>query len=472
MCNRCLRFGPRQTLARREYRHGMSRLPPSAGRPAPLRPLRRWAFGRRAAGAAAWCLLAGVVGSGVAGAQASDLPAVREIARASPGPGAGSPPAPTLTASGLPLGSTGAATLPDAWLLGSGQPWHHRVPARPEAPPLPARAPTAQEAALIARLEALLPRVDGRVVVLVDDGRVVDAFGTGGISWDTRLLSASMAKTFAALATGQAVCAGKLALETRADALVPALSGTALGEATLRDLLRMASGTVDPPPGDVLGTTAAESRLHLEGAGSLERLVASPSQSAAQAGAAGPVRPGERFSYKARDPYTVALMLERAVGMPAVRWVDEQLLAALPNQHLAILGTDRAGHFAGANGSVRLSLADWVRLALHVQTRRGGDDCYGRFLRELSSTQIPAPLQPGVNGYFQGYGYFTWTDNRLAPGTFWAVGYGGQRIGWSTEATNRRIFLMFGNAADRHMQQVYPLARAWIGLGTKDRLIP
>jgi CubicO group peptidase (beta-lactamase class C family) len=420
------------------------------------------------AAAVAALLLAAGPGPGPAQAQAVEAPAVRTLPpRVTAGP-AGTETAPAATASGLPVSATGVATLPDAWLLGSGQPWHHQVPARPDAPALAARMPTAEEAALVSRLEALVPRIDARVVVLVDAGRVVDAFGTGGIGWDTRLLSASMAKTLTALAVGQAVCAGKLALDTRADALMPALAGKALGQATLRDLLRMASGTTDPPPGDVLGTTAAESRLHLEGAGNLELLVASPSQSGAQAGAQGPVRPGERFSYKARDPYTVALMLERAVGMPAVRWVDEQLLAALPNQHLAILGTDRAGHFAGANGSVRLSLADWVRLALHVQSRRGGEDCYGRYLRELSSMQIPAPLQPGVNGYFNGYGYFTWTDNRMAPGTFWAVGYGGQRIGWSTDPANRRIFLMFGNAADRHMQHVYPLAQAWIGMGAKD----
>jgi hypothetical protein len=32
--------------------------------------------------------------------------------------------------------------------------------------------------------------------------------------------------------------------------------------------------------------------------------------------------------------------------------------------------------------------------------------------------------------------------------------------------------MMFGNAADRHMQQVYPLAQAWIRLGTRDKLTP
>ncbi|MEN9417180.1 MAG: hypothetical protein RI988_800 [Pseudomonadota bacterium] len=400
--------------------------------------------------------------------RAAQAARVRDVAR--PATGAGTAPWAT-SPSGTPVSARGVATLPDAWLLGSGQPWHERVPARASAPALRSRAPTAAEAELIQRLEALLPRIDGRVMVLVAEGRIVDAIGTGGIDFSTRLLSASMAKTVTALAVGQALCAGKLTLETRADTLVPALAGTALGEATLRDLLRMASGTLEPPPGDVMGTTAQESRLHLEGAGNLEQLVASPSQSTAESMGGVRVRPGERFSYKARDPYTVALMLERATGMPATRWIDEQLLAALPNSQLAILGTDRTGRFAGANGSVRLALIDWVRLAQHVQARRGEDSCYGRYLRELSSTQIAAPMLPGVNGYFRGYGYFTWTENRLAPDTFWAVGYGGQRIGWSTDPANTRIFLMFGNAADRHMQEVYPLAREWISMGS-GRLTP
>lgn len=428
---------------------------------------RPWPFTRSlAARAASHGLLVAI--TALVPVHASDAPRVRDIAQ--PASSTASVTWAT-TPSGTPVSPAGVATLPDTWLLGSGQPWHLRVPARPGAPPVRSRAPVAAEAELIQRLETLLPRIDGRVIVLVADGQIVDAMGTGGIDFSTRLLSASMAKTVTAVALGHALCAGRLTLDTRADARVPALAGTALGEATLRDLLRMASGTLEPPPGDVMGTTAQESRLHLEGSGSLEQLVALPSQSSAQAAGGVRVRPGERFSYKARDPYTVALMLEGATGMPATSWVDEQLLAVLPNSQLAILGTDRGGRFAGANGSVRLALIDWVRLAVHVQARRGEDSCYGRYLRDLSSTQIAAPMQPGVNGYFRGYGYFTWTENRLAPDTFWAVGYGGQRIGWSTDPANTRIFMMFGNAADRHMHEVYPLAREWIGMGAR-RLTP
>ena len=56
-----------------------------------------------------------------------------------------------------------------------------------------------------------------------------------------------------------------------------------------------------------------------------------------------------------------------------------------------------------------------------------GASCFGNYVREVvSRTQIP-------NGYsradctseslFAGYGYLTWTDNEIAPKTFWASGY-------------------------------------------------
>jgi hypothetical protein len=57
----------------------------------------------------------------------------------------------------------------------------------------------------------------------------------------------------------------------------------------------------------------------------------------------------------------------------------------------------------------------------------------------------------------------------MTPQSFWAVGYGGQRIGWSTQPDNARIFMMFSNSADRHMDLVYPIARDWMRLGSKPR---
>ena len=253
-------------------------------------------------------------------------------------------------------------------------------------------------------------------------------------------------------------------MDKRADSVVTALAGTDLGAATLRDLLMMASGTSEPSARDYVGTTPEETRQYLEGSGNLEQLLATPRQSTAQKGVFSKLRPGERFSYKSRDPYTVAMMLERAVGMPATRWIDEQLLSEARTEYPAILATDRSGYFHGANGGVRLALIDWVRLAIYVDKQRRTETCFGRFIREMGKTQIRAS---GVTKGFDGYGYLTWTDNTYAPNSFWAVGYGGQRIGWSTDPNNRRIFLMFSNSADRDMDQVYPVAREWFALGQK-----
>jgi CubicO group peptidase (beta-lactamase class C family) len=365
---------------------------------------------------------------------------------------------------GAPLVEGGVLYMPEDWLLGSGQAWHYRTTARSQAQPVPTRQATPTEAPIIQRAETLMQQIESRVLVLLDQGEIVSITTTGGIRLDSRLMSASMAKTLTALAAGKAICAGRLSMGQRADSVIPALTGTDLGTATLRDLLMMASGTTEPSERDYLGTTAEETRFHLEGAGNLERLLATPGQSSAQRGLFSKIKPGERFSYKARDPYTVAMMLERTVGMPATRWMETQLLVPSDAEHSAVFATDRSGYFRGANESIRLALIDWIRMAIYIDKERKQDSCFGRFVRDMGSTQIRAP---GLVNHMSGYGYFTFTENALAPQSFWAVGYGGQRIGWSTETGNSRIFMLFSNSADRHMDLVYPIARDWMRLGSK-----
>ena len=311
-----------------------------------------------------------------------------------------------------------------------------------------------------------MSQIESRVVVLLDGGEIVDIVTTGGIRFDTLLMSASMAKTLTSLAAGKAVCAGHLSMDQRADSVITVLAGKDLGAATLRDLLMMASGTTEPGDRDYLGTTAEETRYHFEGAGNLEKLLALPSQSSAQRGIFSRIRPGERFSYKSRDPYTVAMMLERSVGMPATRWLKEQLLDPFEVEYPVVMQTDRSGYFTGANGSIRMALIDWIRLAIYVDKERKQDTCFGRYIQEAGKTQIKAP---GLVNQMSGYGYFAFTDNAQAPDTFWAVGYGGQRIGWSTQTGNSRVFMMFSNSADRHMELVYPIARDWMALGNPAR---
>jgi len=352
--------------------------------------------------------------------------------------------------------------LPDDWLLGSGQAWHYRVAPSGRGLPLREPAPASVKLPVVQEVRQLVQRYELKVAVLVDDDRVIDVAARPGIGPATLLMSASIGKTITAIAAGKAVCAGRLRLDTSAGRVVPGLQGTDLGKATLRDLLTMTSGAAEPPPRDATGLSRDETARYIQGDGSLEALLASPRHGVAQRDNGRAIGPGQRFSYKSSDPLAVAVMLQHATGMPAARWVDEQVLRMVPIGDGAVLGTNQRGEFAGAEGNVRLTLSDWIRFAIWVQASRGQPDCLGDFLRAMGSTQVRIPLIDGINGYFGGYGFFSWTDNRLAARTSWAVGYGGQRIGWSSDPSNRRIFLTFGNSADKDMNAIYPVADRWI----------
>ena len=352
--------------------------------------------------------------------------------------------------------------LPNEWLLGSGQPWHYRAAPAAKGAAIGEPSPTAPRPAVAQEARGLVERHELKLVALVDDSRIVEIAARPGIGPTTLLMSASIGKTVTAVAAGKAVCAGLLRLDTTAGSLVPLLRGTDLGRASLRDLLTMTSGAAEPPPRDATGVNRDETARYIQGDGSLEEMLAGPRHGFAHRENGRAVEPGRRFSYKSTDPLTVSAMLRHATGMPTARWIEESVLRDIPIGDGAVLATNRRGDFVGAEGNVRLTLLDWIRFAAWLQARRGEPGCFGDFVRAMGSTQVRVPLIDGINGYFGGYGYFTWTDNRLVPGTSWAVGYGGQRIGWSNDPANRRLFLTFGNSADKDMNAIYPVANRWL----------
>jgi CubicO group peptidase (beta-lactamase class C family) len=384
----------------------------------------------------------------------------------------GSPVAPAPVADPYPIEPAGdalpqsASTLPGGrgfaeWNKEAGQPWSYRRAPQGTGRVLRSRSASNVEQALVRESRTLVAQLKVKAIVLVDDGQVVSVVARPGIRASTLLPSASMSKTVTAVGVGRALCAGALDLNTRAESLLPALQGSTLGQASLRKLLLMSSGTAETETSHTHGITPEESSRYLVGAGTeaLPELLASPRISRARTPQ--PPLPGWPFDYKSTDPYAAALMVQQATGVPFTQWLDRQVFDAMGAGDLAVLDTDRRGNFL-ATGGVRLSLSDWIRFAVHVQEERGQPGCFGDFLRAMGSRQISIPRIDGVNGYFDGYGYFTWTHSPSAPNVFWAAGHFGQRIGWSTQPDNRRIFLTFGQGSDADMHRIYPLARRWI----------
>jgi hypothetical protein len=114
-----------------------------------------------------------------------------------------------------------------------------------------------------------------------------------------------------------------------------------------------------------------------------------------------------------------------------------------------------------ADGNVRMYLEDWIRFAVWVKAQEAGTGCFSAYVRQASTRQIPNTSKKS-GAAFDGYGYLTWTDNRQRRDSYWAVGHGGQRIGWNH--ANARMLVAFSNVED-YMMDLYGLYAEWAAIG-------
>ena len=98
--------------------------------------------------------------------------------------------------------------------------------------------------------------------------------------------------------------------------------------------------------------------------------------------------------------------------------------------------------------------------AVWVKESHTAPGCFGDYVRELSKVQVTDRAKTGRIG-FLGYGYLTWIGTLPTPNSFWAVGYGGQRIAWNP--SNGRILLVFSNV-ENYMDEVAKLYGEWAKL--------
>lgn len=227
----------------------------------------------------------------------------------------------------------GTSSVPDEWLLAKQGPrWWYPASASTKPTELGKRAPTADERAVVDRARSLLAGNPAKAVALVDNGKVVFIDYKAPANAESLFHGFSMGKTVTALSVGQAICEGKLKMGQRADELVPELVGKALGAATVRDLLRMASGANRP---DADGSMFTPEQLREWNAGRLALLpvIASERVSKAESGVFSSYTPGERFSYKNQDPNVLGLMIRQATGMTFAEWTQLHVFEPMGMAH-------------------------------------------------------------------------------------------------------------------------------------------
>lgn len=333
-------------------------------------------------------------------------------------------------------------SIPDDWLVGNGWPWFYKtkVAGSNSSPLVYKKLLSPEQLKIASKAESLFDRNSTKAMVLIDDDKIIFEKFIAPVNKDVRLMSFSIQKTVTALAVGKAICENKIKMSDKVGDLIPELKDKEISVVTVKELLTMSSGSYSE--GDFSATTfGSPKQLEQLRNGEISHLdltkntVASSFQKTFFGGVR---KPGEVFSYHNTDPIVAGIMINRATGGTYAQYVEDKILTPAGIASGAIFGVDHFG-YAMAQGSLRMKLDDWVRLAIWIKNSELSNDCFGNFIKEATTKQISN--NSTVASDFYGYGYFTWTNNRFAPDTYWALGYGGQNIAWSK--TNKKIMLLF-----------------------------
>ena len=352
------------------------------------------------------------------------------------------------------------ASAPDSWLLKkTGPAWWYTTKPSPQPTELTQRVPNSAELDVISRARALLANRPAKAIALVDGDEVVFSEFKAPANAEAMFYGYSMGKTVTSMAVGKAICQGILKLDTRSEQLVPELKGKALGNASVSDLLKMASGTSDPNPDSTI-FTGDQFKEWLAGKLSYVDVLSSDRVATAKQGVFGDYKPGEQFSYKSTDPLLLSIMLSRSTGMGGGEWVQREVLNPMGAASPGLYEQDKDHQGQGSAG-LSATLDDWIRFGRWVKRSSKEPGCFGDYVRAALSTQIrnSGTVQTRKFGaLFAGYGYYIWTENQIAANTAWFVGYGGQRIG--IDLKSERMIVVFSNL-ESWMPEVYGLADSW-----------
>ena len=333
-------------------------------------------------------------------------------------------------------------SIPDDWLVGNGWPWFYKstVSYTNTAQLTYKKDLSPAELKIASNAESLFNRNGTKAMVLVDNGKIIFEKFVSPVNKDVRLMSFSMQKTVTALAVGKAICENKLKMSDTVGESIPELKDKDISVVTVKELLTMTSGSYSEGDFDKnsFGSNAQLTQLRNGEISYLDLIRDSAASSFQKKVFGGTRKPGEAFSYHGTDPVLAGMMVGRATGGTYAQYVTDNILTPAGITSYAVFGVDHFG-YAMAQGSLRMKLDDWVRLAVWIKNSESSNDCFGNFVKEATTKQVSNNSSAAPDYY--GYGYFTWTNNRFAPDTYWALGYGGQNIAWSK--TNSKIMLLF-----------------------------
>jgi len=247
----------------------------------------------------------------------------------------------------------------------------------------------------------------GGLLVLKDGENRLERYGLGNTE-ETVWIGYSMAKSVTSLLYGAAIKDGYISsLDARVADYLPALEGSAYQEATLRDLLRMASGVqwnedYADPDSDVGNYPGGDVVRLLEFLGDKPRVAP----------------PGERFNYSTGETDLAGVVLRAAIANNLATYLEHKLWRPMM-ESTAYWATHGAGGGERGGCCTYATLRDYGRMGQFVLDDGVLPDGT-RVLPEgwIAESTAPSPASDG-------YGYFWWLED---DGAFRASGIFGQGV--------------------------------------------
>jgi len=261
-----------------------------------------------------------------------------------------------------------------------------------------------------------------RIVIVAHKRKILHRkYNERRVDEKSRPSSASMAKSLTALTVGKAICSGAIKnLDDEAGAYSARLKGTSWGNAKIRHILAMASGSNNPiytPTGSPTPEVNAET-LAKSYSGTMTHEFVSLMKKADQKYS----QSGQQGLYNNLDTIALALLVEDATGEKFLNFFQREIWHASGAAQPGTWAHNSHGQVAGFSGYTAHPY-DWIRVGTYVLEERAKDTCFGNFLKEATKLQSRVKLPNGTAPY----GFQMWLG---CGGTdaFCFVGHGGQRV--------------------------------------------
>jgi len=260
--------------------------------------------------------------------------------------------------------------------------------------------------------------------LILKDNQIIYERYFHGANQHSRFLTNSVGKSVTSTLIGIAIEEGKIkSVNDLIIKYLPELSASGFSRVTIKQALEMASGldlTYDPY--DLNSSTLQFNTSALTGVPSLTNLLKSLKANPK-------IEPGTQFDYENENTQALGLVIEKAVGMPFNKYLEQKIWSKIGAQSDAFLFRAKAQPDQAAYGVLNATLRDYGRFGLMIMN--GGSLGENRVVRSSWLTESTTPVKFAKHADENeglGYGYQWWIPSSNSDHAFKALGIFGQII--------------------------------------------